>query len=701
MKTTRTIILLATAAAALVSCSKESPISEEKNRNEPVEGGVMVFSAALQAPDETRTSIGADNATVSWAADDEVDIFWAADGAVTAGVDVSDGTITAEVGSASSYYAVYPAGKASFDGTALQVGIEAASDGTFAKANYEAAVTTASAKSFAFKNVSGLVKFTVANASVRKVRIRANDGTALTGTVGVTFDDEGNPVFGDVTTPGDEIVVSVGGAGTYYAAVLPTANLENGFGIRYEDAAGNSLGSILSTGALSWSAGKVKNIGTPETAFHPDGWFIKEDGTGNGSSWDQAGGATLLRKLLGRSQSSDGYTNAWRLDGQTIHVAEGTYNLYDGEPATLNHKETATFSVLGGYPAGATGTDLTGRDPEAHKTYLTTTATRVLYAYNAPLDLMVDGFYFSGLPDGLARGAVFYANASSSGKVAFKDCVFENNKFDGRGLINTGLDLTVTGCNFSGNHATSTTANYGGTCLYITGGALKADGCRFTDNASEENGAAITFNGNSTSLLYVNGCSFTGNRSPKAVISLAPAATTPYCAKGCFFGSTFYNNNTPKSDIEFRSVPVIVAACSFAEGNRDNGILHNTAKYGDSNSWALSSIIVGPEATSYSIGTGGSIQTTYLIFSALNNTARVGTTGNKKDKSYPEIYGETPSLNADGHLVPLSTYTDYGSIGAETAKSTISSFDADFAAWLEALGAYPDGEKWKPGSYQF
>ena len=551
MKKIISIFAIAALFVATVSCGKEEATvpEEENNVEEPVvpedpkedenlpEGMIRLsfrVSAENDAPAQqvsaapSRTSW--DGTTHAWSNGDHIRIIVGegdVEGTDYVDAEVVSGSVSAVVPDAEYYYAVYPA-TATYTYTAAEGKISVSfgrnQSGSFADANIMAAKTSKAAASFAFKNMTSILKFsTGASAAYNKVTFCANDKTKLNGTVSTTFAEP----FAVVNTPAtnsDAVLLSVNveASGTYYAAILPDVTLSNGIGFKV-DAANQDTGA-LSTASLSMGRSDVQNLGTLDNMIHKD-WFIKEDGTGKGTSWEDAGGPERLVQLIYPDQSRGdgaGLTAAYRLHKATIHVAAGTYNIQaaNGDEVLAPHYNTGAlnFTIKGGYPANLAGTAKTGYDPATNKTNFicnqATASDRVflLSGSNKIPNITFDGITFPANGASLAPGTAFDFNSSAASNINFNNCYFTG--FVQSGTVNGGpvyvqstgaANISFTDCTFSNN-----TCNTGGAIyLYNANATVSFTDCMFSNNSTTANGGALR--ARSFASLTITGGSFVSN----------------------------------------------------------------------------------------------------------------------------------------------------------------------------------------------
>ena len=629
-------IIASLACAAVVSCSKEladpndKPVQvnpgEEENPGEEGQGegeqnipeGMirLTFSVSSEndtpaepsaAADDTKTSWDKTNGH-QWSEGDQIRIIWndgASDGQ-TEGVDyaiatVNAGSVSANVVDADYYYAVYPADATytlSLSEGKIEVEFGRNQSGSFSDANIMVAKTSKADASLSFKNMTSILKFsTGASCNYKKVTFAANDKTRLNGKVSTTFEE---PFAVAKTSTGDNrdlLTVNVTPGQTYYLALLPDIDLDNGIGFKVE--ASSQLTGALSTRELTMERNKVKNLGTIDDQIHT-AWFITEDGTGNGTSWEEAGGPDRLVQLIYPTQSRGagaGLTAAWRLHKATIYVAAGTYNIQNsnGDEVLAPHYNTSTLTatIKGGYPTGLTGTSTTDQDPAVNKTYFICNQTATTdHVFEVSGDNRVNSFTFDGITftanpeatETAISGIAFnYTSSSSvtSNVITFNNCIFEGitgsstvggsvidiNTTDGKPTIK------FTGCTFRNNVTSGADDNYGGAIRVDSGvdielkitnciadnndvtsasgrggflcqrrGTVTIDGGTIQNSNSAANAGAI-FANHSTCILNIKDCSISNNSAASSGGVMYINSATVNIEGGTFSGNTSTGNN--------------------------------------------------------------------------------------------------------------------------------------------------------------
>lgn len=212
--------------------------------------------------------------------------------------------------------------------------------------------------------------------------------------------------------------------------------------------------------------------------------YVKNGGTGDGSSWAAAAGD--LRTVLAGASSGD-----------EIRVAAGSYKPHaDDRGVSIVLKNGV--ALYGGFPD--TGNPaMADRDPELYRTILTG-------------DLLGNDIFDAangGYQGGTGSDNSYHVvSADGVGSTAVLDGFFitgGNADVDGGGMYNTDSSPTVTNCTFSGNSA----ANSGGGMLN-TGSSPTVTNCTFSGNIATNHGGGMS---NWYSSPAVTNCVFSGNRT--------------------------------------------------------------------------------------------------------------------------------------------------------------------------------------------
>lgn len=520
MKKIYTLVFAALCAAVVLSCNKETLV-ETTTEEEVVPVSQTILNPVtltFETPSPSKVSID-DQGVASWDEGDEVKILcfnaegqaWTSDP-----VTVVDGKITATVEDADVYYAVYPAGaETSLEKVEtvdqLKVTIATEQDGTFKNACYYAAKTTKTAKIFNFKAISGILKFQ-ADPAYKRADIRDVEKTAarhaFAQTETCTFDAEGKVTVTPVANNSSMIKITLDGNGTYYAAICGNAVNEAGFRFSKdaedtpeEEQLGYEPG-VFYNNLITYAPAKIKNFGKLTDKIVTDVYVSPEGaGTKDGRSAANAAPASdLVEACLGNTEVSYtavkgllNYTGVWncfRLDGLTIHFAEGEY--------------TNDFKVQGNNSSFAV--TLQGEEGTVLKGAITVSATRVPSATEKGTLTTLKGFTFtntSGIALTIATGRCNVEGCT------FKGCTTRAAQIGGNKATDENLQVNFKNCLFSAN----TEGSKGAVTVPdgSTGGILGFNNCRFENNvATSGNGSAI-YAGTGKTAIFLNKCTFIGN----------------------------------------------------------------------------------------------------------------------------------------------------------------------------------------------
>lgn len=485
----KSLFLLTAVAVTLFSCEKEQDFITE---NPDLSGKTVTVKASHEADDaEVKTTVDG-SGNVEWETTDKLSFVYDGGSAESnaAGVTGTSAEFTATLpGGKEALYLVYPSSvTAEYESSSLKVTVPATQDGTFASAAIEVAEFAASCD---LKNLGAILAITT-TADVDEIVISSNNSTPLAGKATVAF-EAGIPSVNAVASGSTSVTLSgLGGAGTYYAAVLPDSYAA-GIYVELKNS-GSVVGEKISGNALTAPRRKIMriNVGDPGTISK---LFFKPDGTGDGSSWDSPKGPSDLHAAL--QSESDTY----------LFLAQGVYA--PGEATTL---ASHAFYIYGGYPTSSTGTSLGGRDTSVETAITGEDSYRLLVLNSASSSLIADGITFKNAKhttSATGSALVFNSHAGSS----LNQCIIKDNSTTHAsahgGAVRVKGTVKFTNCTFSGN--TVEAASGGAIQLLNSGSKLTLDNCSFTDNHTTAGGtyggAVIAFQGE----LVVKGCTFSGN----------------------------------------------------------------------------------------------------------------------------------------------------------------------------------------------
>ncbi len=450
-----------------------------------------------------------------------------------------------------------------------------------------------------FKNLCGLLKFTITDADVRKVVLHSDDYIA--GKMDISFTGPAVKNFKD--EDGEKtITVNVSGAGTYYIAVLPT-DAEKGIGINniyveLLDKDDNLIGDKASANPLVIARKQIRNLGTLTTGFS-DRMYFTTDGKGSkdGSNWDNAGDVALLKTTMASAVT------------KSLYLAAGDYNLGSASVACT---AASNIKIYGGFPDNLSGYAISGRDLSANTTTLKANDTvRPFYINNASAVWLFDGVSFLCTNYTGANGGAF---SLLNGKATVSNCKFDGcsntaSKYNGVIRVDANGTGTFTHCTFTNNTATlnggvfyvagtvsvsdseftNNTSGANGGAIYVTGAAtLKINNCLFDSNSAKTNGGAIHFQANTGNNCTISNSKFIHNStttdSPSENAGLGSAISTAGTGGGtitvenCLFQS---NAAAWKGAVWARSNNYNLIGCHFLDNTTKSRDHHGSAIFID------------------------------------------------------------------------------------------------------------------------
>ena len=527
MKKNFIMIALASVLMMPVSCTKnemDAPQGPSSSEFDLVE---MTLEAQTEA--STKTAIDLAEGTVTWTAGDAIKLVWELDEAVgeassaaLTSDDIAAGSAIFNVSAPSDFaketsdhasrhmYAVYPSSVVLdySNASSLLVTVPDVQDGSFANASI-ALAKWYYGKPLAFKNLCGLVQVVVEDAAVRKIVLESSANIA--GKVDVGGFDGGVVTVKAVKEGKKTITVNVNGAGTYYIAVLPSS-LE-GFYVALYDENDELVGDNFSENTLTVARKQIRKLGTLKTGF-ADRLYVKDDGTGDGSSWDNP---TDVTGMLAVMQSSAKVV-------KNIYVAAGNYTI---AAQTVKPAAGSVIKIYGGYSKESTGTAISGRNLTENVSVIQNLANRLFYTYSG--NWVFDGLHFTSKGyNGSAYGCLLFIDGTES--VVLNKCTFsgtENNSSAAGGVVRVDTEVTFNDCTFSDNTSS-------GVCggIYVTAnGKLNLNNCTFKSNTATKSGGAIVSLGK---VKAVN-CDFTSNSAGVSAGAVYMSGSGEFKANLCMF----------------------------------------------------------------------------------------------------------------------------------------------------------------------
>ena len=592
--------------------SRESALERE----EPLDDSVQeTFSV--------KTSLDG-SGNILWTQGDKIKVYYAegesnfTQGTIKHGGE-SSSTIDAEVNEELTYfYAFYPVGittSATFETAdpktygSITVTIpnpQNATDNNFASCHMAVGKASKAEKQFAFSNVGSYLKMQVADLTATSITIKSIAGQNITGTFTVPFtDDDGTIGTPTVDSGSSEITVNLPSGRTstitIYVMLLPGVNFTKGFLVRYNYSDGITRPSFVYDSGKEVVRRKVLNLGGLDGRIITD-WFFKSDGTRTnpsgresgvtcGSTWDKALNATGLYNLLNANGDADlRKAQAARLDGATLHFANGTYTVPEIALDATGYGENVNLTMYGGYPTGNTGTSTSGRSTNNHLTVISGNKANRIFDMGTKFEVTMDNFevtegkvdgstttgdggairvlgtsatdckltvnqvwfydnYVEDQPDGAGSGIGAGAGiALKKGTLTATNCIFEKGSARNSGGVlvagQSGTNkavATLTNCQFIENE---TQATCGGG-LSAQGGQVTLTNCEFTDNEADCYGGGVHWDASASpnASLLMTDCTFTGNKT-KSSVGREGGAFSCQSGTATLSGCTFTENAT-------------------------------------------------------------------------------------------------------------------------------------------------------------
>lgn len=496
---TKDFRLLLASALAIVSCAKEISETPTEPDDSTPEYTTITLTAAHPVMTETgaatqenegtaeistKTTLDETTGSVRWAVGDMLKLI-CEDGSDFTTEALSDADLK-DGGRTATFKATVPAGKAlkwavypydiatelTNDGK-FSVTVPQVQDGKFEHASIEVG-EIGEDNSIALKNVCDLLKFKVAdaNTTAAKVFIGGN-GAPLNGTTTITSDILAKfyTNIEDIPDYQPNVEVDITGPGTYYAAILPAKT--TGLSMQIYSANNTLLAENISSNVLDAPRKAIKNLGELRSTPFANKRFVTENGTGDGSSWENA---WSFSKLFSNLQTL-------KLTDHVIIMSEG---IARSATSLITLAAGTKFKVYGGYPTTSKGTDITGRDTKRYKTDFAGMtqqkegeSVRLFNYTDGTIETSFDGV---GFTETYQNAAEAYGGTcliiSNVQKAYFVNCRIENNKKDGSAVVRVGgtkAVVTFERCTFSNN-----TVSGKGLIQVQKGGNLTVCDCDFT-----------------------------------------------------------------------------------------------------------------------------------------------------------------------------------------------------------------------------
>ena len=694
-------ILTFSAAIVLAACTKTGmPEAEKLPADSKVE---LTFSADLVT---SKTTLGSDW-SVSWCENDELTVLWHG-GSVSSRAVLQDNgraVFKASVDEVAEYYAVYPSSvSAEVDGEGhLSIVLPDSFSGRFEDCAVIVAHTTRESLDFGrFKSAVALIRFCLDDNSISSVQFSSSDNAGVSG--GLVLDRNLAEISREQFVTSVEVRTE--GKGEYFFPVLPGQKLP---GFTFRLSTSETLKSLAhSDRPFELSAGDILCINTPldSKAETVGDFFITQTGSGrkDASSWADAGDASVLVSLL----SSDDLS---ALNGHTINVAEGTYDLSSAGTA---------LSLASASPATVTISGVPG------KTIFTTTNSGeqgvILSVADENVTLELNGLTFSGASHDGYGGALYLTKGTHS----IKDCVFSRNatvssladRTGGAAYIGGSASVDFRGCEFIEN----TTSITGGGALGFYSTALSTlTDCLFraNDGGKTGNGGAV-LQKHKDNVLYLVNCSFDSNKCNMNGSDIFTSAGKALMLYNCT--AVNQQNNAPATLGSIRANgPVLMANSTMV--TEAAGATNGVFAIGISPQDAAKCVLVNNLVLCNSGRSFGTASTTtarrsvtsfgHNVYTGASENIVWTDNGNGTDKAGVKLSELFPStaLSANGILEWTGELEGFTKASASEVESAVKSFDfggEDFYKWLydnnlfnaDARGVSRGESSWWPGAYQ-
>ena len=489
-------VKLAMIALATVSlaCVKENPQEEQPVPSDP---NKVVFTASVP----TKTTIDAADEVVSWAAGDEVKFVWAGGSATAAASSAgASTTFTVEVAEGiTELYAVYPASAGgSYDEGNVNVHFNGVrTDGSFAANDICVAKATKNGDSWntslAFKNVACLLKVGVTSNEIVKLQVKGVNDEVVSGVLPVNI--EGSTVsYGEVTSAGTSMNMTVSGPGNYYIPILPDVTFSEGFRLNLITDETDPANIVQKTpffynGSFTTSRGQIIKMADIEgRAGH---YYVTPAGAGSkaGQSWNNAMGIDEFKALVTNGD------NHFILKGATFHFSADEFSFGDDYLVTDFSGHSAVNLTFEGTIDGTNRTTFLGR------TNTTDSNKAGVLWPKTSTELTVKNVKFTGT-NGTSNAAAIRVN-STGVVINLDNCIFQGNKTANQSAAINMIKGTanVTNCEFTGNIAGK------GASLHIENATANVSHCTFTNNTGD---GGFLHCSNEAAVVEIEDCEVSG-----------------------------------------------------------------------------------------------------------------------------------------------------------------------------------------------
>lgn len=482
MKKTISFMMMAAAVCAAASCDLQV---------ETPSAPLTSFTALSEGI--TRTSLS-DSFTVLWTSGNSVGVY-SDEVSTPYEFSTTDGggataSFSGQPTSGTSFYAAYPyVSTSSLDGDLIKsMSLPASQKAVAGSFDNDVAVMVANAstKDFQFKNVCGLIKFTLTRDDVTSITLKSNAGEPLTGTFDVDWNN-GVPTVSNVTDATDYVTLSNGGAalaaGDYFFTVLPVS-MTGGFTIYTSRSTTDA--EQTATAAATVQRSHILDIHNPGAKASFDHRTFEDFEFGGRVKWYAGDGAT--QAIVSNPAPSGINTSATCLKYTT--ASEAWDYVYCDSFKDISYSTTGYQVKMDCY-APAAGKKvylkINGVEVQTCRTTVANAWETLVFNFRSleAADVESSNIIICADAGGTEAGAVYYFDnirqTAESGVVSDPDQVRFLGGFEGCGIIR-GNGLSGASWGIAANPSPSG-INTSATCGVITKSAAGWDGM-YTDNFS-------------------------------------------------------------------------------------------------------------------------------------------------------------------------------------------------------------------------